>query len=232
MRLSRPRRQLLALAALCMSGLASAADKFVALTFDDGPDTVQTARVLDRLKAHGAKATFFVLGERLTPAHHSVVERIKAEGHEIGVHGFDHKALDKLSEPEAKAETAKAYAAVAAGTGTKPAWYRATFLSVSPTLMASIDLSFAGGIAAFDWPGTDAVTAQQRAQKVLQSPDLRNGAIILLHDVQPEPHPSAELLDILIPALKEQGYGFPTLSELFKQRGVQPALRKQWLVAE
>jgi hypothetical protein len=48
MRLSRPRRQLLALAALCMSGLASAADKFVALTFDDGPDTVQTARVLDR----------------------------------------------------------------------------------------------------------------------------------------------------------------------------------------
>ena len=112
------------------------------------------------------------------------------------------------------------------------AWYRATFLAVSPTLMAAIDLPFAGGIAAFDWPGTDAVTAQQRAHKVLQSADLRNGAIILLHDVQPEPHPSAELLDILIPALKAQGYGFLTLSELFKQRGVQPALRKQWLVAE
>ena len=75
MRLSRPRRQLLALAALCMSGLASAADKFVALTFDDGPDTVQTARVLDRLKAHGAKATFFVLGERLLDTLEDLHER-------------------------------------------------------------------------------------------------------------------------------------------------------------
>ena len=175
-----------------MSGLASAADKFVALTFDDGPDTVQTARVLDRLKAHGAKATFFVLGERLTPAHHGVVERIKAEGHEIGVHGFDHKALDKLSAPGGQGRNRE-------GLRRRGGWHRDQARLVprhlpvgQPHADGGHRPALAGGIAAFDWPGTDAVTAQQRAQKVLQSADPGNGAIILLHDVQPEPHPSAE----------------------------------------
>ena len=57
----------------------------VALSFDDGPDPVHTPQVLDILRRSGARATFFLIGER-AEAHPALVLRIKAEGHEVGNH--------------------------------------------------------------------------------------------------------------------------------------------------
>lgn len=61
---------------------------------------------------------------------------------------------------------------------------------------------------------------------------LKNGAIILLHDVQPEPHPTPKALDILIPELKRRGYEFLALNDLFLCMGVTPVLGKLWTFVE
>lgn len=68
----------------------------VALTFDDGPDPQQTPRILDLLAAHGARATFFVIGEhaRRCP---ELVERMLAEGHAVGNHTYSHVSCHRLS---------------------------------------------------------------------------------------------------------------------------------------
>lgn len=72
---------------LCWKGPAR--KKRVALTFDDGPHPEYTTRVLDCLEAHDVRATFFVLGQRVE-RYPELIERMVAEGHEIGVHGYDH----------------------------------------------------------------------------------------------------------------------------------------------
>lgn len=65
----------------------------IALTFDDGPHPIFTPQVLDLLAAHNARATFFVLG-REVEEHPALLQRTIAEGHEIGIHGYDHTHRD------------------------------------------------------------------------------------------------------------------------------------------
>lgn len=69
----------------------------VALTFDDGPDTVFTPQILDVLKRHNVKATFFVVGNR-AEAHPELVKRMAREGHVIGNHSYNHPNLPKMSD--------------------------------------------------------------------------------------------------------------------------------------
>lgn len=214
---------------------AMPADKLCALTFDDGPDAVQTPRVLDKLKAHGVPATFFLWAERIGPQTEAVLARLRAEGHELANHSWAHANMAQLTREQIQADFERAQAAITrAADGRAPRFFRAPFLAASDTLHALVPLPFAGGIAAYDWPGTDAPSARARADKILHSPQLRDGAILVLHDVQPEPHPTPEALDLLIPALRERGYGFATLSALFERKGVrpQPGERRQWVVAE
>lgn len=64
--------------------------KQVMLTFDDGVDEVQTPLVLDVLRRHHVKATFFLVGER-AQAHPDIVRRLVAEGHTIGIHTWRHQ---------------------------------------------------------------------------------------------------------------------------------------------
>ena len=70
----------------------------VRLTFDDGPDLATTPKLLEHLAELRVKATFFVLGSKIAnPQGHAVVERIAAEGHQIGNHGYSHVDLTKLT---------------------------------------------------------------------------------------------------------------------------------------
>ncbi|WP_374659933.1 polysaccharide deacetylase family protein [Inhella sp.] len=234
----RRRAMLLALLAPMVAKASSAmsATKRCALTFDDGPHPVQTARVLDKLVAHGGvPATFFIWAERIGPATEPVLARIRAEGHELANHSWAHANMAQLTREQIRSDFERAQAAItrAAG-GQAPRFFRAPFLAASDALHELVPLPFVGGIAAYDWPGTDAPTARTRADKILRAPQLRDGAILVLHDVQPEPHPTPEALDFLIPELREQGFDFVTLSQLFERRGVKPQAgeRRQWVVAE
>jgi peptidoglycan-N-acetylglucosamine deacetylase len=64
-------------------------DRRVSLTFDDGPDPVNTPRVLDALAAEGIKATFFILGKH-AERHPELVRRVAREGHDLGHHSYFH----------------------------------------------------------------------------------------------------------------------------------------------
>ena len=83
----------------------------VALTFDDGPDPTWTPLVLDVLKKHAAKATFFVLGENCE-RYPEIINRTHAEGHALCNHGWSHSALPPLSWLEKLEEISSCSAAL------------------------------------------------------------------------------------------------------------------------
>jgi peptidoglycan/xylan/chitin deacetylase (PgdA/CDA1 family) len=68
----------------------------IALTFDDGPDPATTPAILDALRDHNLKATFFVIGAR-AKQHPELIERIVSEGHALGNHTYYHRDMTKLS---------------------------------------------------------------------------------------------------------------------------------------
>ena len=120
----------------------------VALTFDDGPDPVWTPRLLDALAAVDAVATFFVLGPAVV-SNPDVVRRAVAEGHEVGVHGWDH--LRHPSSPRTRVatdldRTIEALEAV----GVDPVWWRLPWglaAGWSEPLAGSRELRLAGWTA-------------------------------------------------------------------------------------
>ena len=198
-------------------------DKLCALTFDDGPDAVKTPLVLDKLERYGVPATFFMIGRRIVDSARPAIDRVVSSGCEIGNHSWDTKRMDAMSPEEIRESIAKTDAAIKRFAGIEPTFFRPPNLAVSDVLYETVSLPFAGGIAGMDWAGCN-TSAADRARIVLES--IQNGAIILLHDVQPNPHPTPEALDILIPELKRRGYECVTLSELFRRKNREPATRK------
>ncbi|AEJ60943.1 polysaccharide deacetylase [Spirochaeta thermophila DSM 6578] len=205
--------------------------KLVALTFDDGPDPVMTPRVLDKLEKYGVKATFFLIGQLVNDRTKPVLDRMVAMGCEFGNHSWEWESLNNKTAEEIRESVEKTSKVIEQYTGQRPRFFRPPNLAVSDTMYEVIDLPFASGILAFDWAGQN-TTAEQRAKNVLDA--VRDGAIILMHDVQPEPHPTPEALDIIIPELLSQGYEFVTLSELFERKAVDPRSKTHdmWVFVE
>jgi len=190
--------------------------KLIALTFDDGPDVNMTPRVLDRLEKYGVKATFMMIGQNMNSQTASLIKRITDGGNEIGNHSWDYQSMNNMSATDIKTKIANTTAAIKQYTGQTPKFFRAPNLAYSQTLYSNVDLTFIQGVVCNDWD--QSTSAQARANYAIQG--AKDGAIILLHDNQPAPHPTAEALDIIIPTLQQQGYQFVTLSELFQAKGV------------
>ncbi|KNY28475.1 carbohydrate binding domain-containing protein [Pseudobacteroides cellulosolvens] len=189
--------------------------KLIALTFDDGPDKTLTPLVLDKLDAYNVPATFMMVGKNINAETSTVVTRIVNSGHEIANHSWDYTAMTGMSASDIEKSINDTNAAILQYSGTTPKFFRPPSLATNDTMFDVINLTFAGGITANDWD--QSTTAEQRANAIISQ--ARDGAIILLHDVQPLPHPTPEVLDILIPYLINQGYEFVTLSELFSRKG-------------
>lgn len=205
--------------------------KLVALTFDDGPCVAMTALVLDKLEKHTVVASFFMIGQLLNETTQPTLERMVKMGCEVDNHSWGWEVMDAMSPEEIRESIDKTSALIKKYTGKDPAFFRPPHLATSDVLYETVELPFTSGVLGKDWDscGTD---AKERAQNVLK--DIRDGAIILLHDVQPLPHPTPEALDILIPELKKQGYEFVTVSELFKRKGVHPNSKEKmmWVYVE
>jgi peptidoglycan/xylan/chitin deacetylase (PgdA/CDA1 family) len=207
-----------------------APDKLCALTFDDGPDLVKTALVLDKLENHDVVATFFVIGQKVNNSTKPVLERIVSMGCEIGNHSYGYESMTSMDSAQISESVENTSAAVEQYANVSPNFFRPPNLAVNNTMYKAIDLPFAEGVLGYDWAGCNN-TAEQVANNVLSG--MRDGAIILLHDVQPDPHPTPEALDILIPALKNLSYEFVTLSDLFSRKGVDPDVEyKMWKYVE
>jgi peptidoglycan/xylan/chitin deacetylase (PgdA/CDA1 family) len=97
--------------------------RHIALTFDDGPHPDGTPKLLDQLAALDVRATFFVLGRHL--AHHpDVVDRIRADGHELAVHGWTHRPHLLRTPADISADLRHATRAIGAAAGVPPRYWR------------------------------------------------------------------------------------------------------------
>lgn len=192
----------------------------VSLTFDsDGGAPGNASAYLDILRAHGLHAAWFVTGD-FAQANPGIVQRVVADGHDLGNHTVDHP--DLISPPRSDAficwELTRAdqliSAAVGGGISTRPFFrppygdyndqvrelaahlgYRTIYWSIDPR----------------DWDST--TTAQDIVNRVLDSPNLKPGAIILMHVNSPH---EAQALPTVIAGLEQKGYTIVPLSQLLR----------------
>jgi len=150
------------------------------LTFDDGPDPDGTPAVLDALDAAGVRATFFLVGEQLM-RHHAIAREAAERGHELALHGFEHREHDTLTPQGARDDIARGLGSFEAATGRKPRFYRPPYGRFSE---ASYDACRHLGLEPVYWSawGMDweALEAARIADLVCR--DLGEGAVVLLHD--------------------------------------------------
>ncbi len=197
--------------------LTDTAKKLIAFTFDDGPNTTITPLVLDLLEKHNCVATFFLIGEKINEESAEAVKRAKNLGCEIANHSFSHPALPELSAEEIIAEVNKTSELIYDITGEKPVFFRAPYIATNELMFDIIRMPFICGFGVDDWD--QKVTSQQRIDGILQN--ARDGMIVLLHDMEGN-NATVEALEVLIPALLEQGYEFVTVSQLFEQKHKKP----------
>ncbi len=153
----------------------------IALTFDDGPDPESTPEFLDLLDGHGLQATFFVVGSQLA-RFPDLGRRIVAAGHEIALHGWEHRCHLWRGPREVLRDLSRGRDLVLAVTGQQPRWYRPPFgVLTGGTVRACRRL----GLTAVLWncwgrDWTRRATPDSVCRAVTR--DLGGGGTILLHD--------------------------------------------------
>jgi peptidoglycan/xylan/chitin deacetylase (PgdA/CDA1 family) len=155
--------------------------RHVALTFDDGPHPEATPQLLRLLDSTGVRATFFLLGSMLDK-HPHIGEAIVAAGHEVGVHGYQHRLLVKHSPRSNSADLRQATTTIAALTGTQPRWWRPPYgVASTAALVTARQLGLTPVLWTCwgrDW--TPSATPDTVTRAVLRR--MAGGGTILLHD--------------------------------------------------
>ncbi|CAN5504936.1 hypothetical protein BH09VER1_BH09VER1_54960 [soil metagenome] len=181
----------------------------VALTFDDGPSDLATGRILDLLAKSGYRATFFVIGERIS-GRSAILRRAIADGHEIGNHSWSHKNMTKLNLDEVKAEISSTNRAIQDSCGTTPVLFRPPFGRTNTTvdkMAAENNLKrVLWNIDSMDWNDR---CGNQISTKVIN--EVRNGSVILLHDIY---NSTADAVEAISSSFKEREIQSITLSHL------------------
>ncbi len=195
--------------------------KYIALTFDDGPNSTTTNEVIDKLDKYGIVASFFLVGNNIDDESAKAVKRAYDLGCEIDNHSRTHSNMTELSAEEIKAEYDYTDGKVYEITGEHTKFFRPPYIAVHQIMFDNIDVPFIAGIGANDWE--DRVTAEMRARMILKQ--AKDGDIILLHDAEGNSM-TVEALDTIIPELQKQGYKFVTVTELFKAKGIEPDMEK------
>lgn len=195
--------------------------KYIALTFDDGPNATTTNDVIDKLEKYDIVASFFLIGNNINDESAKAVKRAYDLGCEIDNHSRTHSNMTELSAEDIRAEFEYTDEKVYEITGEHTKFFRPPYISVHQIMFDNIDVPFIAGIGANDWE--DRVTAEMRARMILKQ--AKDGDIILLHDAEGNSM-TVEALDTIIPELQKQGYKFVTVTELFKAKGIEPDMEK------
>lgn len=186
--------------------------KMIALTFDDGPN-YNTNKVLEVLESYNVPATFFVLGSKIKGNEH-IIKRIKESGSEIGNHTYNHKILTRLKEDEIKKEIENTNNQIYSVIGEYPTLLRPSYGIVNKKVKQIADTPIIiWDIDTLDWKYHN---SKKITGRVLSK--AKDGDIVLMHDVYSS---TANALKIIIPELKERGYTFVTVSELFYYKGIE-----------
>ena len=208
---------MISLSALAMGCAPKEPVKYLALSFDDGPNLTTESKMLDVLAKHDVPATFFVIGNNINEESARNITRAVKLGCEIGNHSLTHSMMSQMDEAQVKAEIEATSAMIEEITGERPKFFRPPYINVKPEMYDWIDLTFICGKGCEDWVATVGKEARREGIRANAEP----GAIYLLHDFEGN-DATVEALDEAIPVLKEQGYVFVTVAQLFEKLQCSP----------
>lgn len=188
--------------------------KYISLTFDDGPnlgDDSTMNDMLDILEKHGVTASFFLIGNKINENNIKVIKRAFEMGCDIENHSWTHPVMSDLSKEEIQKEYELCDKAIIKITGKKPEFFRPPYMAVSPLMHEVIETPFICGVGCQDWEAD--VSAEERFNKLMQA--RQDGVLYLLH-VMEKNTATLKAVDRIIPILKEEGYTFVTVPQMFK----------------
>ena len=184
------------------------ANKTIALTFDDGPGPY-TEKLLDILDKYDAKATFFLIGSKVS-ARANTLRRIQSRGHQLGNHSWSHPELNKVSAEQLASEIDQTNNAIKQAVGTKPNIIRPPYGAFNRAVLEQFRQR---GMSAVVWSVDTRDWADRNSEIVCSRAvaGARNGAVILMHDIHPT---SVNAVPCILNSLKQQGYSFVTVQNL------------------
>ncbi|WP_329039338.1 glycosyltransferase [Streptomyces sp. NBC_01725] len=193
-------------------------DHRLVLTFDDGPDPEWTPKVLDKLKEYDAHAVFFVTGT-MASRHPDLVRRMVAEGHEIGLHTFNHPDLAYQTKSRIDWELTQNQLVLAGAAGIRTSLFRPPYSSFADAMddkswpvteyIGSLGyITVLNNTDSEDWkrPGVEEII--ERA-----TPEGTRGSIVLMHDSGGDRSQTVTALGRFLPSMQERGYEFANLTE-------------------
>lgn len=185
--------------------------KQVALSFDAAWGNDDTRRILDILKKHNVKVTFFMTGGWVE-SYPEDVRAILADGHDLGNHSENHKNMSQLSDEQCREEIQKVHTRVQELTGYEMCLFRPPYGDYDNHVIKNVQkcgyYPIQWSIDSLDWKdyGVDDIV-----KRVVGSDKLQNGAIILMHNGAKY---TADALDSVITGLQEKGYELVPISQL------------------
>lgn len=189
-------------------------EQLVALTIDDSPHPLQTARILDTLAEHDAHATFFLIGERV-PGNEGIVRRIVAEGHELGNHMMTNAPSIRLSAAEFTRQLRQTHELLAPFGSVR--WFRPGSGWFSRRMLDQIQRhEYRCALASAYAYDCQVPSVRYVSRHILRN--TRPGAVIVLHDGVPSGGRTVTVLQRVLPELRRRGYRVVTLTELVEER--------------
>ncbi len=191
----------------------------ICLTFDDSPDKKNTPKVLDILKEHEIKATFFVLGKRV-PRYSDLVRRMADEGHYIGIHTQNHYDLTLLSNEEIRSEIMISSQNIKKAIGKVPTFFRPPYGALDDRVIQVLrDM----GMKIILWSVNTCDWLERKPENIIHNVTrhTNNGDIILLHSYVGK-EPTVKALPEIIKILKAKKYEFATVEQLLTASGYLP----------
>lgn len=182
----------------------------VALTIDDGPDPTATPQILDVLKRHGARATFFLITDRV-PGNEAVLRRILDEGHEIGNHLTREVPSIRLPAERFERELIAAHEVLSRYAAQR--WFRPGSGFYSPEMLKTAERHGYTTVLGSVYPLDAQIPSAWFAERHILA-KVRPGSIIVLHDVGDRGLRTAATLGAVLPELEARGLEVTTVSEL------------------
>jgi cellulose synthase/poly-beta-1,6-N-acetylglucosamine synthase-like glycosyltransferase/peptidoglycan/xylan/chitin deacetylase (PgdA/CDA1 family) len=192
-------------------------DRKLVLTFDDGPDPEWTPKVLDALKKYNAHGVFFVTGT-MASRYPALVKRMVDEGHEVGLHTFNHPDLALQSKSRINWELTQNQLALAGAAGIRSSLFRPPYSSFADAMdnKSWPVTQYVGGLGYIivldsvdseDWqrPGPDTIIKNA-------TPKGTKGSIVLMHDSGGDRSQTVAALHRYLPEMEKRGFTFTNLT--------------------
>ena len=190
-------------------------EKRVAISFDDGPSSELTPKVLDILKRYGVHATFYIMGKHV-PGNEDIIKQIVEQGHQVGNHSYSHPLLTTLTPEGVHQQVADTQKLIGDATGgIRPTTLRPPYGGYNRMVAEQ------AGIAILNWSVDTLDWKSRNVNSILQEvrEGTYNGSIILMHDIHPE---TVEALPGLLDFLKQEGYAIGSIEELMGGQAMLP----------